>query len=83
MPGCAFDAVDTETYPDQVQWAKVKVIQWKMLTLLLGHQFELVLLVYGQVHKLGQCRQCQYHCQSLYKVKLFGFLLTNGRWFFD
>ena len=38
----------------QGHWVKVKVISWKMPVLLPGHQFNLVWLVWGQGHKLGQ-----------------------------
>ena len=39
---------------DQYQGHWVKVNSWKMLILLPGHQFNLVSLVQGQGHKLGQ-----------------------------
>ena len=38
----------------QFHWVKVKVISWKMLILLCGHQFNLVWLVPSQGHKWGQ-----------------------------
>ena len=38
----------------QGHWVSVKVICWKVFIWLPGHQFNLLLHVYGQGHKLGQ-----------------------------